>query len=98
MTNIWSKIGDTMEKRRRARAASAYNYEYDKEVSLDRMQDAMRKAFYSNIDPRRRQEMSDGGIVMEDTNAMANLPRQAVHHEYPREGYYSSAVLDQEEK
>jgi hypothetical protein len=45
-------------------------------------------------DPRRRQELADGGMVREDERAMANLPRQAVHHEYPRLGYYSSPYID----
>jgi len=45
-------------------------------------------------DPRRRQELADGGMVREDQAAMANLPRQAVHHEYPRLGYYSSPYID----
>jgi hypothetical protein len=89
---------DTMAKnQRRGHILDAYNVTYGKEVNLDKMQEAMRHAFYTNIDPRRRQEMSDGGIVREDDSAMANLPRQAIHHEYPREGYYSSAVLDQNE-
>jgi hypothetical protein len=38
--------------------------------------------FYGNIDPRRRQEMHDAYMVREDQNAMANLPRQAIHHEF----------------
>lgn len=54
----------------------------------------MENEFYAGIDPRRRQELSDGGIVNEDMNAMANLPVQAVHHEYPQAGYYSTPYLD----
>ena len=45
-------------------------------------------------DPRRRQELADGGMVREDQQAMANLPRQAIHHEYPRLGYYSNPYID----
>lgn len=45
-------------------------------------------------DPRRRQELADGGMVREDQNAMANLSTRAVHHEYPRLGYYSSPYID----
>lgn len=85
------------KNKRRDHVLGAYSDMYHREVSLDKMQASMRHAFYSNIDPRRRQEMSDGGIVREDDNAMANLPRQAIHHEYPKEGYYSSALLDQNE-
>jgi len=50
--------------------------------------------FYAGIDPRRRKELADGGLISEDRNAMANLPRQAVHHEYPQAGYYSTPYLD----
>ena len=44
-------------------------------------------------DPRRRQELADGGMIREDQAAMANLPRQAIHHEYPRLKYYSSPYI-----
>lgn len=45
-------------------------------------------------DPRRRQELADGGMVREDRNAMANLSNRAIHHEYPRLQYYSSPYID----
>jgi hypothetical protein len=38
--------------------------------------------YYGNIDPRRRQELHDAFMVREDPNAMANLPRQAIHMEF----------------
>jgi hypothetical protein len=44
-------------------------------------------------DPRRRQELADGGMVREDQNAMANLSPRAIHHEYPRLPYYSSPYI-----
>lgn len=87
-----------MENSRRKRARENYSHCYTKEVALDAMQDTMRRTFFENIDPRRRQEMSDGGIIRENDNDMANLPRQAIHHEYPRAGYYSSSLLDQDER
>lgn len=45
-------------------------------------------------DPRRRQELADGGMVREDQSAMANLSPRAIHHEYPRLKYYSSPYID----
>lgn len=42
----------------------------------------MREAFYSNVDPRRKQERIDAGMIREDKNAMANLPRQAIAHTF----------------
>lgn len=45
-------------------------------------------------DPRRRQELADGGMVREDQRAMANLSPRAIHHEYPRLQYYSSPYID----
>lgn len=46
------------------------------------------------IDPRRRQEMADGGIVREDQRAMANLPARAIHHQYPKLPFYSTPYND----
>ena len=39
--------------------------------------------FYGGIDPLRRKEVAAGGMVREDRHAMANLPQQAIHAEYP---------------
>lgn len=46
------------------------------------------------IDPRRRQEAADAGLIAEDSGSMANLPRQAQHHEFNPAGYYSSPYID----
>lgn len=46
------------------------------------------------MDPRRRQEMADGGIIREDNRAFSNLPTQAINHEYPSLGYYSTPYLE----
>lgn len=51
------------------------------------MMDIMRDAFYGQVDPRRRQEISDSRLVREDQQAMANLPRQAIHHEYDQDRF-----------
>jgi hypothetical protein len=54
----------------------------------------MRSAFYGGIDPRRRQEVSDGGMIEEDPKSMANMPTEAKHHEYPSAGYYTTPYID----
>lgn len=85
-------------QKRRDEVRSEYSAMYQLEQrrdqrAFDRTQD-MRNEFYAGVDPRRRQEIGDGGMIREDHNAMANLPRQAQHHEYPQAGYYSSPYLD----
>lgn len=39
-------------------------------------------------DPRRHQERRDFNMISEDHSAMANLPRKAQHHEFPKDGGY----------
>lgn len=56
--------------------------------------DEMYSSFYAGLDPRRRQEVADGGMVKEDRGAMANLSNKPVHREYPPAGYYSNPYLD----
>lgn len=51
-------------------------------------------AYGGGLDPRRRQEVADGGLVREDLTQIANLPRMAQHHEFPQEGYYMNPYLD----
>lgn len=85
-------------QKRRDEVRSEYSAMYQLEQrrdqrAFDRTQD-MSNEFYAGVDPRRRQEVADGGMIREDLNAMANLPRQAQHHEYPQAGYYSSPYLD----
>lgn len=55
---------------------------------------SMENEFYAGIDPRRRQEIADGGMIEEDNKAMANLSPKARHYEYPKAGYYTSQYLD----
>lgn len=61
--------------------------------AYDRVEE-MYSSFYAGLDPRRRQEAADGGMVKEDTKAMANLSNKPVHREYPPAGYYQSPYLD----
>ena len=41
-----------------------------------------------NRDPRRHQERRDFNMISEDHTAIANLPRKARHHEFPKDGGY----------
>lgn len=50
--------------------------------------------FGGGLDPRRRQEVADAGLIREDHTAMANLPRTAQHHEFPVGGFYMTPYLD----
>ena len=61
--------------------------------AYDRVEE-MYSSFYAGLDPRRRQESADGGMVKEDKAAMANLSSKPVHREYPPAGYYSSPYID----
>jgi hypothetical protein len=85
------------QKRRdevRAEYSAMYQLEQRRDQrAFDRTRD-MSNEFYAGVDPRRRQEVGDGGMIREDLNAMANLPRVAQHHEYPQAGYYSSPYID----
>lgn len=51
---------------------------------------SMRDAIYLGIDPRRRQEVADAGMIQEDPRAVANLPYEPIHEEYPCYRFYSS--------
>lgn len=68
--------------------ADEYNNRAQRELA------EMRSAFYAGIDPRRYQEMADGGMVQEDPNAMANLSNQFIHTEYPQVGYRTNKYLN----
>jgi hypothetical protein len=57
--------------------------------------------FWEGVDPRRRIELAEGGMVREDRNAMANLPLQAIHTEYPERtinsyGFGTNQLFDAE--
>ena len=78
----------------RAEYSAMYQLEQRRDQrDFDRTRD-MSNEFYAGVDPRRRQEVADGGMIREQRDAIANLPRIAQHHEYPQAGYYSSQYLD----
>ena len=61
--------------------------------AYDRVEE-MYSSFYAGLDPRRRQEAADGGMVKEDKKAIANLSERPVHREYAPAGYYQSPYID----
>jgi hypothetical protein len=71
------------ENRDRYEGMLAYSTAYSM-MNIRRTFNAMND-FYCGTDPLRRQELADGGMVREDQNAMANLPEQAIHCQYPNQ-------------
>ena len=77
---------------------TAYDQMYRNEQ--DRDQRAFERAwdkknrFYAGLDPRRRQEVADAGMISEDHRAMANLSPRAIHTQFPKSPYYSTPYLD----
>jgi len=58
-------------------------------------------SFWRGVDPRRRIEKAEGGMVQEDPRAMANLSERAIHTEYPRRrlnefGFGTNQLFDTE--
>ncbi len=83
---------------RRHEVRRSYAQMYDLEQERDqrafaRLRD-MDNEFFAGVDPRRKKELADGGMVREDHNAMSNLPRQAIHCEYPQAPFYESQYID----
>lgn len=50
--------------------------------------------FYAGMEPRRRQEMEDAGMIHEDQSKIANLPQYVMIKEYPKVGPYLSEGLE----
>ena len=49
---------------------------------------------YAGMEPRRRQELEDAGMIHEDHMAIANLPQNVMIKQYPRTGPYMPEDLD----
>ncbi len=49
---------------------------------------------YAGMEPRRRQELEDAGMLHEDHRAVANLPQEVIMRPYPKVGGYLPEVLD----
>lgn len=50
--------------------------------------------FEEPLDPRRRREYEDSGMINEDVNAVANLPQDVKYHTWPRPRYENMYNLD----
>ena len=66
-----------------------------KRKELDSIYVGMSNAFFGAVDPRRRQEKKDSRMIREDRNAVANLPRQAQHHEFNQDTFVEHLANDQ---
>jgi hypothetical protein len=49
---------------------------------------------YAGMEPRRRQEMRDAGMLNEDHRAVANMPQDVKYHPYPKPDAYLPEGLD----
>ena len=79
---------------KRARMHEDGRYHYDREeekASYRRMGGA---EHYAGAEPRRRQEMSDMGMIHEDHREVANLPQQVVMRPYGGGSSYLPEDLD----
>lgn len=52
------------------------------------------KEFYAGMEPRRRQELEDAGMIHEDHSQIANLPQNVMMKPYPYTGPYLPEGLD----
>ncbi len=55
---------------------------------------ANRNEFYAGMEPRRRQELEDAGMIREDHRAIANLPQEVMIKAYPKTGPYMPEGID----
>jgi len=49
---------------------------------------------YAGMEPRRRQEMEDAGMIHEDHSAIANMPQEVMMKKYPDSESYMPENLD----
>ena len=97
-------MAQIMKKNRRVKARSRdqarntyRDYQLKDEMKTDMSYarvNEMYSTFYAGVDPRRKQELADGGMVQEDPNAMSNLSPVGYQRQYPRAGYYSTPYID----
>lgn len=59
----------------------------------------MQDAFYSNVDPRRRQERKDARMISEDHRAIANLSETPIHREFNQDKWVEHLnMFDQDQR
>jgi hypothetical protein len=67
------------------------------EGQSDHVSDSKSRRFqepYAGMDPRRRQELEDAGMIREDHRAVANLPQEVMIKPYPYNSPYLPEGLD----
>ena len=72
-------------------------YHYDRQeaqASHRRMRSMGSAEHYAGMEPRRRQELEDAGMIHEDHNALANMPQSVKMTYYPKRGDYLPEDLD----
>lgn len=52
----------------------------NREIAAEQL--GMRNFFYNNVDPRRKQELSDSRLIQEDHSMVSNLPQKMEHHTF----------------
>lgn len=97
MARIKDLVKGSVHERSRERTRAVYQgYELKREVhntlNYARVQ-GIGSPLYGGIDPRRRVEMADGGMVCEDQTAMSNLPTEGYQRQYPRTGFYPNPYI-----
>ncbi len=72
-----------------------YHYDRQEEQATHRRMKSMGSAeHYAGMEPRRRQELEDAGMIHEDHRQVANLPQEVVMRPYPMPGGYTPEDLD----
>lgn len=71
--------------------SGAYHYDREERAHYRKMGGP---EYYSGMEPRRRQEMRDAGMLHEDPRAVANLPQDVKYYPYPKAYGYLPEELD----
>ena len=82
-----------------AMKGGAYHYDREESRSTERAHHRKMKSMgsaehYAGMEPRRRQELEDSGMIHEDHNQVANLPQGVMMKPYGYEGGYLPEDLD----
>jgi hypothetical protein len=72
---------DEMRTDKEPYGAGPYHYDREERSMYRRMGGA---EYYAGMEPRRRQEMRDAGMIHEDPYSVANLPQDVRYHAYPK--------------
>ena len=77
-------------------AKKYYQSKSDRMHESKGMKRKMSEGYYAGMDPRRRREYEDSGMIHEDHSAVANLPQGVKYHEWPNygDGYLPQKLND----